>query len=158
MKDLYRAVVRLLHPDAQRDMTEQKREWWHQAQQAYQEDDAEQLEVILTLCEIEEDGSTDKASLSVLQRITAQFKKSLRHIKTQLTQCRHDPAWNFSGRKDLEVTAAQMRRNLDHDLRMLKEELREAEQQVALLAGQAKRSRRPTSRRRPRSESFDCPF
>lgn len=45
LKELYRAVVRRLHPDTQREMTAQKTEWWHQAQAAYEAGDAEQLEV-----------------------------------------------------------------------------------------------------------------
>jgi hypothetical protein len=36
LKELYRAVVRRLHPDSQREMTAQKTEWWHQAQAAYE--------------------------------------------------------------------------------------------------------------------------
>ena len=31
LKELYRAVVRRLHPDSQREMTAQKTEWWHKA-------------------------------------------------------------------------------------------------------------------------------
>jgi hypothetical protein len=31
LKELYRAVVRRLHPDSLREMTAQKTEWWHQA-------------------------------------------------------------------------------------------------------------------------------
>jgi hypothetical protein len=31
LKELYRSVVRRLHPDTQREMTAQKTEWWHQA-------------------------------------------------------------------------------------------------------------------------------
>ena len=62
LKELYRAVVRRLHPDRQREMTVQKTEWWHQAQAAYEAGDVEQLEVILTLCEIGESGTTAHTS------------------------------------------------------------------------------------------------
>jgi hypothetical protein len=46
VKELYRALVRRLHPDARGEMSPQQREWWHQAQEAYQNEDAEQLEVL----------------------------------------------------------------------------------------------------------------
>ena len=92
----YRALVRRLHPDSQREMTAQKTEWWHQAQAAYEAGDAEQLEVILTLCEIGDTGTTAHTSASLLQRITAQLKNSLREIKRQLAELRREPAWNFS--------------------------------------------------------------
>src|ERR1035437_7655792 len=39
LKELYRSVVRRLHPDIQREMTVQKTEWWHQAQAAYEAGD-----------------------------------------------------------------------------------------------------------------------
>src|SRR6266496_2699911 len=123
LKEIYRALARRLHPDAQREMTAQKREWWHQAQAAYQEGDIEQLEVILVLCEIEETGNADKASLSVLQRISAHFKKSLRQLRSQLTKSKRDPAWNFSQCKDLAVLTERVRRRMDEDLRRMKAEL-----------------------------------
>ena len=62
-------------------MTAQKSEWWHQAQAAYEAGDLEQLEVILTLCEIGDSGTTAHTSASLLQRITAKLKSSLREIR-----------------------------------------------------------------------------
>jgi hypothetical protein len=59
-------------------MTAQKTEWWHQAQAAYEAGDAEQLEVILTLCEIGESGTTAHTSASLLQRITADHPTATR--------------------------------------------------------------------------------
>jgi hypothetical protein len=46
LKELYRALVRRLHPDTQQEMTAQKIEWWHQAQAAYETGDEGQLEII----------------------------------------------------------------------------------------------------------------
>src|SRR5581483_10349708 len=86
VKELYRLLVRKLHPDTQKEMTAQKLEWWHQTQTAYEAGDAEQLEVILTLCEIDDSGSTAHTSASLLQRITARLKHSLREIKRQLNE------------------------------------------------------------------------
>jgi hypothetical protein len=131
LKEIYRALARRLHPDAQREMTAQKREWWHQAQAAYLDADVEQLEVILVLCEIEETGNADKASLSVLQRISAHFKKSLRQLRSQLTKSKRDPAWNFSQCKDLTVLTESLRRRMHEDLRRMKAELLDMEAQIA---------------------------
>ncbi|MCX6923338.1 MAG: hypothetical protein NT154_09045 [Verrucomicrobia bacterium] len=113
LKELYRAVVRRLHPDSQREMTAQKTEWWHQAQAAYEAGDAEQLEVILTLCEIGEAGTTAHTSASLLQRITAQVKSSLREIQRQLKATRREPAWNFSGRTDHAAIADRVGREAE---------------------------------------------
>jgi hypothetical protein len=157
IKELYRALVRRLHPDGQREMTAQKTEWWHQAQAAYETGDAEQLEVILTLCEIGESGTTANTSASLLQRITAQLKSSLREIKRQLTERRRDPAWNFSRRADHEVLAIQMHRALTLDLQGAREHWREIQ---GLIAGwkRADEQARPRRRRQRQPQPSDCPF
>jgi len=158
LKELYRALARRLHPDVQKDMTSQKQEWWHQAQAAYEKGDVEQLEVILSLCEIEDAGSTEKTSLSLLQRISAQLKKSLRQLKTQLSKCRRDPAWDFKARKDHDAMAATMHRQLTHDLHRMKEQLQSMEQQLTAWTKPPTRRRYSRTQRRPMSNPFDSLF
>ena len=131
LKELYRAVVRRLHPDSQREMTAQKTEWWHQAQAAYEAGDAEQLEVILTLCEIGERGTTAHTSASLLQRITAQLRSSLREIKRQITQRRREPAWNFSKRTDHAAMADQVGRELRGELMAMKQRWMDTQEVIA---------------------------
>lgn len=131
LKELYRALARRLHPDSQREMTAQKTEWWHQAQAAYEAHDTEQLEVILTLCEIGDSGTTAHTSASRLQRITAQLKTSLRELKRQLAGKRKDPAWSFSLRTDHEVLAVQMRRALRGELQGLREHWQRTQELIA---------------------------
>jgi len=131
LKELYRAVVRRLHPDRQREMTAQKTEWWHQAQAAYEAGDVEQLEVILTLCEIGESGTTAHTSVSLLQRITARLKSSLREIKRQIAQRRREPAWNFSNRTDHATMARQIERELTADLQALRQQWTHTQKTIA---------------------------
>ncbi|MGA2246440.1 MAG: hypothetical protein ABSH48_15705 [Verrucomicrobiota bacterium] len=157
LKELYRALVRRLHPDSLREITAQKTEWWHQAQAAYEAGDADQLEVILTLCEIAESGSTAHTSASLLQHITRQLKSSLRKIKRQLTERRRDPAWNFSRRADREVLAAQMRHGLTADLHGMRERWRETQELIAGWKQAAERVKPPRRRKRQRRE-MDVPF
>jgi len=130
LKELYRAVVRRLHPDSQREMTAQKTEWWHQAQAAYEAGDSEQLEVILTLCEIGESGTTAHTSAGLLQRITAQLKSSLRAIKRQISQRRQEPAWNFSGRTDHAAMADQVGRELTGELMAMRQRWMDAQAMI----------------------------
>lgn len=132
LKELYRAVVRKLHPDKLQQLTPQKTEWWHLAQEAYERGDAEQLEVILSLCEIEEAGHTEKASLWVLKRLIQQFRNSLRQIRSQITAAKKDPAWNFGKRKDLTDLQGYFKRQLSQDLQMIQQELAWVESQLKL--------------------------
>ena len=149
IKEMYRAVVRRLHPDTQSEMTAQKMEWWHQAQHAYQTGDVEQLEVILTLSEIEEKGTTTTTSVSLLHRIAHQLKSSLRALKTQLMGYKRDPAWNFSKRTDLDAFAGQTRRTLADDLSGINKDIEMIERQFRQWAEQALgRAKKGNSRRR----------
>lgn len=99
LKDLYRSLARRLHPDAGGRRSQKEIEWWHQTQAAYQAGDIEQLELILTLADIEEKGAKD-ASVSILQQIILQFKQGLKELKRELRQYRRDAAWNFSKLED----------------------------------------------------------
>jgi hypothetical protein len=155
LKELYRAVVRRLHPDTQGEMTPQKTEWWHQAQAAYEAGDVEQMEVILTLCEIGENGTTAHTSASLLQRITAQLKHSVREIKRQLSDRRRDPAWNFTRRTDHDVLAVQMRREFTGDLERMRQQWRTGQEVIAGWKAAAERLKQPRRRKKqPRKSEF----
>jgi hypothetical protein len=155
LKELYRSLVRRLHPDTQREMTLQHSEWWHQVQEAYEAGDMEQLEVILTLCEIGDSGTTAHTSASLLQRITAKLKSSLLEIKRQIARQRHDPAWNFSRRIDHDVMADQMRRELMGDLEEMRERWRQTQEMITRWKVAAERLRQPRRRKHhPQSWEF----
>ena len=157
LKELYRAVVRRLHPDCQREMTAQKTEWWHQAQSAYEAGDAEQLEVILTLCEIGESGTTAHTSASLLQRITAQLKSSVREIKRQITQWRREPAWNFSQRTDHVAMAEQVRRELTGELMAMRRRWMDTQEIIAKWKTAAEKLK-PARRRKAQPQNPEFQF
>ena len=148
LKDLYRAVVRHLHPDMNKRVSAQRLEWWHQAQAAYESGDVEQLQVILTLCEIEEHGTTAKTSVSLLMRITHQFKATLRTLKATLMRYKGDPAWNFNNLRDQTNLSLKMERHLKQQLAELQHALGAIESQIAVWARQAQMNRRRPTRRR----------
>lgn len=157
LKELYRELVRCLHPDTQREMTAQKTEWWHQVQAAYEAGDAEQLEVILTFCKIGESGPSADTSASLLQRITMQLKNSLRQVKHQLAELRRDPAWGFSVRTNHDVLTVQLRRALTADLKGMREHWQHTQHLLATWRSASERLRPPRRRKRaPRKP--ECPF
>ncbi len=149
LKELYRAVVRRLHPDTQAEMTAQKTEWWHQAQAAYNAGDADQLEVILTFCEIRESGTTAHTSAGLLLRIIAQTKRGLREVKGQISRLHADPAWDFSRRKDKEAYAFMLERRLTEDLRVLRAAADELADMIDRWKAKLERSDRPRRRKGP---------
>lgn len=157
LKELYRALVRLLHPDTQEQMTRQKKEWWHEVQAAYEQGDAERLQVILTLCEIEEKGSTAGTSVSLIMRITREMKSSLRRLNAQLRRCRQEPAWNFSALTDRCHIAERVGMSLRRELAEAKRMLSRFETMLNEWAEQARRPGRRGRRCRVRLDP-ECPF
>lgn len=99
LKEIYRALVRRLHPDAVGESSPMQLELWHQAQTAYEKGDVSQLEVILATVDVEAKGAAS-ASVSVLKQIIAEFKAGLSSIKRLLSVARRDPAWNFTQTTD----------------------------------------------------------
>lgn len=119
VKELYRTLVRKLHPDKQAMMTAQKLEWWHEVQEAYVDHDAERLATILGLVELSEGEPNAHTNVALFQRLAAQLKANLRDIKRQLTQHRRDPAWRFQQHPDLGAMAVEVRLEFESALRQL---------------------------------------
>jgi hypothetical protein len=111
IKDLYRSLVRRLHPDQAENLTAKHVEWWHQTQEAYETGNLEQLELIFTLTEIEI-GGTREATISILKKLILQFKTALKSVKLELKKLRGDPAWSFASIEDHSELLRQTRFSL----------------------------------------------
>ena len=158
VKELYRILARKLHPDAQEQMTAEKLEWWHEVQEAYARGDAERLEMILNLCEMADGSSASHTSVSMLQRITAQFGVTLRALKQVLRGYRRDPAWNFSKDTGHNVIEQRIRAEMEEErerLLMMTAEVENLLRECSRLAASPSRTRRPrraSGRSRPFQE------
>jgi hypothetical protein len=153
LKDLYRALARRLHPDAGGRRSQKEIEWWHQTQAAYQAGDVEQLELILTLADIEEKGAKE-ASVSILQQITNQSKQALKELKRELKQYRRDAAWNFSKLEDDRPIRQRTREMLEMEKMKLSMLLEEFQSQIdAWKLQHQQSSTRRRQARRPRTSS-----
>lgn len=146
LKDLYRALVRRLHPDHVQDLASQEIEWWHQTQKAYQAGDIEQLELILTLTEIRRNG-THGATVSFLKKLTAQFKGTLLSLKKELQKFQGDPAWDFKN-KDRRMLMTRMRASFERDKRRMTNSLRVYKMQIEEWEAMRKKPRAPARTRR----------
>jgi hypothetical protein len=152
VKELYRRLARRLHPDTQTDAHSRKLEWWHQVQAAYENGDVNQLEVILTLCEIEDNGTTANTSVSLLMRICRQYKSALRAIRKKLKNYRQEPAWDFANNKALPALLERSEQDLAFELRQITSTLGALRAQFAQWAGKPSASRARRTRRRYASD------
>lgn len=148
LKELYRELVRRLHPDKHANVSPKMLEMWHLTQKAYQAGDEEQLEVILTMSEIDVKGAATVATVSVLLRIISQFRQTLRSLRRELSGFRNHPAWNFA-QVDRNVLQKRIARDLDGQamalrrrLEFIELELREIEEESAREAERAARRKK----------------
>lgn len=135
LKELYRMLVRLLHPDTQAGkMSSKKQEWWHQVQDAYEKGNLETMEIILALYEMEEEGDRQTQSVSILIRVTAHLRASLRSLRAQIRRCRSDPAWSFSTRRDRHLLALDLELQLETEREEMTYQLRQLERRLAQIS------------------------
>jgi hypothetical protein len=110
VKQVYRQLVRKLHPDIHATPSPGQLELWHQTQEAYEQDDLQALEAILAMCEIEEKGTHLQASMSALMEIVKQHKKSLRKARSELREAKKTPAWGFAAASEMQKEALLLKR------------------------------------------------
>ena len=97
-KELYRTIVRRLHPDHHGHMNEARKSLWHEAQEAYRAQDVNALYSILARCDEGAGGIGDHTPVSVIRRLILQFKKTMRSVGQDIRRAKSDQAWDFETR------------------------------------------------------------
>jgi hypothetical protein len=122
IKEIYRILVRRLHPDLRADGDATVSAIWHEVQEAYEARNLDRLGTLLALTEMES-GTNDQASLSQIRGALADFNRAFRAIQRSLAEAKRDPAWGFSRnpnhgpmekriRREIEESISQQRRVL----------------------------------------------
>lgn len=122
MKQIYRTLVRQLHPDLNPNLPEALRERWFEVQQAYEERDLARLEMLLAACEDGDDTSDDSfidkiQSLSRLRLLLKSVAKKLRSSQGQLSQLKNQPSWEFHKLKKDPRRMSWLKTNVTFELR-----------------------------------------
>jgi hypothetical protein len=156
LKELYRMLVRRLHPDMRADSDAKVSALWHEVQSAYQRGDEDRLETLLALCDLQADAVSSGTPLSQLQAVRAELKRNLGAMRRALAQMRKDPAWDFE-HQDHEGLGRAMRRTIEGDIELLRKALQENE--ALIESWKVTAARRPKVRaagrgRRAAVESF----
>jgi hypothetical protein len=130
VKELYRVLVRRLHPDMRADDDTSVSALWHEVQEAYQAGDLDRLEMLLALTDLESNRTSPHTTLFQLKAALAELGRSLRALQKSLRAARQENAWNFARasdhtelqnrlRRELESAQAQQQARLDHLERLL---------------------------------------
>lgn len=147
LKELYRTLVRQLHPDRGHEQTARERDLWTQLQEAYKARDLEWMEAIAGRLEMSLKNATN-LSIYLLYRMTHDLWDALKGLQARIRVARANPAWQFAKRtRDLPQFEAKRRRILRADLDQLKARLAWAESQIKSLSERAARPPKPRKKK-----------
>ena len=157
VKELYRVLVRRLHPDtgkSRKDANTQR--LWHDLQNAYAAMDVERLEVLLALTDLHESGSAIRSTLYHLRKVAKEMERTVRDLKNRFREARSSPAWQFWHADNRQKVGAKMRAAVEARIRDAKNHIATLEQQIDLWKQEAGmgRPKAPKSKgRRSKSDS-----
>lgn len=153
-KELYRTIVRNLHPDHHGHMSEARKHLWNEAQQAYRAGDVETLQTVLAQCESGEAGLGDHSPVSVILNLTRRLKAAMRPVRSQIRQVNRRPEWNFSKKIDDPRYVRNVEQSIREDLRHLKREFDEITRVLNAVEQEATRKNKRKGRSRQPGSFF----
>lgn len=130
IKSTYRQLVRLLHPDQiQKSVIDSFDaltidKLWKQVQEAYQEEDLEELEMILVQILIKQE-KLDHLSISELIQFNLYSQQKSSFLKTEMNKLKLHFAWNFSRQKSYENIRKKCLIEIQEDLDDLDDKIRQ---------------------------------
>ena len=161
---LYRTIVRRLHPDHHGQMNEARTNLWHEAQQAYRVRDVNALYSILARCDAGQGGIGEHTPVSVIRRLTVQFRKTTHSVGREIRRMKTDLAWDFENKIRDPRFVRRMRLDLEDAIREAAWHLDSMTGTLSRLdraAARPARPRKPCKTTRPAHHpdmEFDLPF
>jgi hypothetical protein len=131
LKDLYRQLVRRLHPDARNNAGPETMHLWHEVQEAYATGDVERMEMLQALTDIHEDTIGRHTPLARLREAKGEIQRSLRSLEKSLKAARKTLAWDFTRIGPTAMTHQQLARQIGTELRDVQEIIADYEALVA---------------------------
>lgn len=120
LKELYRVLVRRLHPDTGKSRNDPRtRQLWHDLQRAYADGDLDQLEVLLVITDLSGGGDAGRSTLFHLREVANAIDERIRAMRKKLRQMKKTDAWGFRHAKDRDEAC---RRLLEDERFLLEEE------------------------------------
>jgi hypothetical protein len=95
VKELYRRLVRRLHPDLRADGSTEVSALWHEVQEAYAANDVARMEILLAVSDIESRRVHDQ-TFSQLQLVLAELQRARGALEKSLLEAKSEEAWDFA--------------------------------------------------------------
>ena len=116
IKELYRSLVRRLHPDLRADGIAAVSGLWHEVQEAYLANDVARLEILLALSEIESDHVGEGTSLFQMRSLRIQLRRAFAALEKSLLEAEGEDTWNFARAGANEELRLRVERELKANL------------------------------------------
>lgn len=124
-KEVYRTIVRRLHPDHHGHMSEARKNLWHEAQAAYRNHDTQALYNILARCEGGEAGLGTHSPVSLIHNLTAQMKRALQSTRSKIRHTKSDPAWDYETKIKNHAFVRNIQQSITGEVRAMQHDLDE---------------------------------
>ena len=125
IKEIYRVLVRRLHPDLRADGDATVSAIWHEVQEAYGARNLDRLETLLALTEMQHGGNLTQTTLSQLRAALAEVNRAYRALRRSIGEAKRDPAWGFCQNPYHGPLEKRIRRDIEADLANQRSVLRE---------------------------------
>jgi hypothetical protein len=116
VKELYRILVRRLHPDLRADASAAVSALWHEVQEAYAASDVAHMEILLALIDIDSNNMGAQTSIGQMRAILVELERALRALEKSLLEAEGEDAWNFAQTGPTSNLRTRVERELKSDL------------------------------------------
>ena len=117
LKELYRVLVRRLHPDLNRSRPDAFRnKMWAELQEAYAERDHDRMEILIVMTDITAGEDAALATLHHLREVARHMERKVREMSGLLRQARKTPAWKFWKSADRNLLAQKSRAEMEKNI------------------------------------------
>lgn len=122
VKEIYRRLVRRLHPDSRANGDASVSSLWHEVQEAYAAGDVARMELLLALSDLS--GAPGAGTtLSQMRAVLGELIRSVRALELSLVEAGREDAWNFSRTGPSENLRLRVERQLKHELGLRQQRL-----------------------------------
>ena len=115
VRELYRRLVRRLHPDLRADGSTAVSALWHEVQEAYAASDVARMEILLALSDIEANQMANQ-TVAQLHAVRIELERALQALEKSLREAEGEDAWDFARLGPTSALRTQAERELKSDL------------------------------------------
>jgi hypothetical protein len=154
LKELYRILVRRLHPDTKADTDVQVSALWHEVQEAYGQGNVERLEMLLAFTDLQAEATGEQTTLAQMRAVLAEVRRSLHALLRSLSGAKRQMAWNFAENTNRSAVEQRLRRQMERDVAIRRKQLEELD---AFVASWSAPKRKRGGKRKPQGHA-EFPF